>query len=97
LLQLCSRHIPLNAHLFRLKHVATDKCQACIARQGMPAVEMIPHFLFECPAYSEERHDLDQALGRHSRDLAAMMSNRKGIQEILKYVSRTKRLKETFG
>ncbi|KAF8955967.1 hypothetical protein BDZ97DRAFT_1926035 [Flammula alnicola] len=32
---------------------------------------------FECPAYSEERHDLEQALGRQSRDLAAIMSNRK--------------------
>ncbi|KAF8966739.1 hypothetical protein BDZ97DRAFT_1657193, partial [Flammula alnicola] len=97
LMQLRSGHIPLNAHLFRLKRVATDKCQACITRQGTPAVETVPHYLFECPAYGEERHDLDQTLGRHSRDLAAIMSNRKGIQEILKYVSRTKRLKETFG
>src|SRR6266700_5726302 len=49
LLQLRTGHIPLNAHLFRLKCIDTDKCQACNDRQGeIPAKETITQYLFEC-------------------------------------------------
>jgi ribonuclease HI len=98
LLQLRSGHIPLNTHLFRLNCVDTDKCQACINRQeATPAKETVTHFLFECQAYQYERHDLDKALGRHSRDLEAIMSNKERTRELLRYIGRTKRLKKTFG
>src|SRR6267143_1952171 len=97
LLQLRTGHIPLNAHLFRLKCIDTDKCQACNDRQGeIPAKETITHYLFECPAYSNERHDLDRALGRHSRDLESIMASKKRTRELLRFVGRTKRLKKPF-
>ena len=55
LIQICSSHIPLNAHLYRLTCIDMDKCQACITHLGTsPAKETIPHFLFDCPAYQNE-------------------------------------------
>jgi ribonuclease HI len=87
LLQIRSGHIPLNAHLYRLKCVDTDICQACTTRRGTsPAKETITHFLFDCPAYQYECHDLDRLLGRHNRDLEHIMSNKKNIQAPLKFI-----------
>ena len=60
LMQLWSRHIPLNAHLFRFQCVNSDKCEACLNHPGMiPSRETVLHFLFECLAYRNERQHLD--------------------------------------
>jgi ribonuclease HI len=84
LIQIRSGHIPLNAHLHRLNCVDTDKCQACITRPGtIPTKETVTHFLFDCPAYHNERHHLDVTLGRHSRNLEYIMSKEKHIRELL--------------
>jgi ribonuclease HI len=57
LIQIRSGHIPLNAHLYKLNCVDSDKCQACHTRRGtIPTRETITHFLFDCPAYQDERH-----------------------------------------
>jgi len=82
LIQLCTGHIPLNAHLFRLRCIDTDYCQACTPWQGaMLAKETITHYLFECPAYHNEWHDLDRALGCHSRDLESIMASKKHMRD----------------
>lgn len=98
LIQLRSSHILLNAHLFCLNCTDSDKCQACNNRCGTaPSREMVTHFLFDCPAYQEERHYLDAALGRHNRDLGYIMSEEAHIRELLRYIARTERLQRTFG
>jgi hypothetical protein len=97
LIQIRSGHIPLNAHLFRLSCVDTDKCQACHNRPGVPSREIITHFLIDCPAYQNERHHLDTALGRRHRDLGHIMSKESHIRELLRYIARTERLQKTFG
>ena len=80
LIQLRSGHIPLNAHLFRLNCADTDKCKACYTRWGATSPrETIMHFLFNCPAHQNERHYLDTALGRRSRDLSYIMSQKDSI------------------
>ena len=63
LIQLRSGHIPLNTHLFHLSCFKTDKCQACCTYRGTSSRETVTHFLFECPAYQDEQHHLDAALG----------------------------------
>jgi len=98
LLQLCSGHIPLNAHLYRLNCSNTDKCTACSEQIGAPpAAETITHFLFHCPAYQNERHDLDNALGPHRRDLESILKSKKRTKDLLRYIGRTKRLKKLLG
>jgi ribonuclease HI len=97
LIQIRSGHIPLNAHLFRLSCADTDKCQACHNRPGAPSRETVTHFLFDCPAYQNERHHLDTALGCQNRDLGYIMSKESHIRELLRYIARTERLQKTFG
>ena len=98
LIQIRSGHIPLNAHLYKLNCVDSDKCQACHTQRGtIPTRETITHFLFDCPAYQDERHYLDASLGRRNKDLKYIMSKRETIQELLRYIGRTKRLKRPFG
>jgi len=98
LLQIRSGHIPLNAHLKRIKKSETEDCQACIGmRRAIPAKETVTHFLFDCPAYATERDDMNQKLGRHAGDLKLIMSTTDGIKELLRYVGRTKRLSNILG
>ena len=96
LIQIRSGHIPLNAHLYRLNCIDTDKCQACATRQGIaPTKEAVIRFLFDCLAYQNERHYLDAALGRLSRNLEHIMSGQESIRELLRYIGRTKGFRKT--
>jgi ribonuclease HI len=98
LVQIRSGHIPLNAHLYRLNCVDTDRCLACADRPGITSTkETVTHFLFDCPAYQNERHYLDAALGRHNRSLEHIMSKEKSIRELLQYIGCTKRFKKSHG
>jgi hypothetical protein len=59
--------------------------------------ETVVHYLFECQAYAAERYDMDKALGRYSRDLKSIMASMKRVKELLKFVGRTARFKNTLG
>ena len=98
LVQIRSGHIPLNAHLYRLNCIDTDRCLACADRPGITSTkETVTHFLFDCPAYQNERHYLDTALGQHNRSLEHIMSKEESIRELLRYIGSTKRFKRTHG
>ena len=71
---------------------------ACSEQIGAPpAAETITHFLFHCPAYQNERHDLDNALGPHRRDLESILKSKKRTKDLLQYIGHTKRLKKLLG
>ena len=98
LIQIRSGHIPLNAQLYKLNCIDTDRCLACTDCPGITSTkETVTHFLFDCPAYQNERHYLDRALGRHNRSLEHIMTKEKSIRELLRYIGSTKRLKRTHG
>ncbi|KIJ98344.1 hypothetical protein K443DRAFT_680869 [Laccaria amethystina LaAM-08-1] len=40
---------------------------------------------------------MDKALGRYSRDLKSIMASMKRVKELLKFVGRTARFKNTLG
>jgi len=40
---------------------------------------------------------MDRALGRNSRDLRVILAGLDGIKELLKYIGRTARFKNTLG
>ena len=58
----------------------------------IPSRETVSHFLFECPAYGNERQHLDTALGCQNRDLKYIMSKAEHTHELLRYVVRTQPL-----
>ena len=59
--------------------------------------ETIHHYLFECQAYARERHIRYRKLGRESDSLKYLLGDSEGIDEVTKYVNRTRRLKQAFG
>ena len=92
IVQLRTGHIGLNKHLARINRSDTPLCPSCKL-----AVESVHHFLFDCPAYRNERHTLNQALGRKASSLKFLLSDKTGVQEVLKYIGRTGRLRRNFG
>jgi ribonuclease HI len=50
LFQLCSGHVALNHHLFRIRRSETPSCPHC---RGI-TVETVKHFLIDCPRYAQE-------------------------------------------
>jgi hypothetical protein len=97
LTQLRTGHIPLNSYLFRIKKSGTRRCESCWGTAHLTITETVVHYLFECQAYAEERYDMDRALGRYSRDLQGILSSLARIKELLKFVGRTARFKNTLG
>jgi len=95
--QIKTEHIPLNKYLYRIKKIGSDKCTACSQITNRESIESVRHFLFECPAYSNDRRKLDAKLGRNSRDLKAILSNPKHTMELIQYIGRTKRFEPSLG
>jgi hypothetical protein len=97
LTQLRTGHIPLNSYLFRIKKSGTRRCELCWGIGQLTITETVVHFLFECQAYTAERYDMDRALGRYSRDLRSILTSLGRIKELLKFVGRMARFKNTLG
>jgi hypothetical protein len=92
LIQLRTGHVGLNKHLACINRSDSPLCPSC-----KTAVESVHHFLFECRAYCNEWHLLNHLLGRKASSLKFLLSHKKGLQEVLKFVGRTGRLKKGFG
>ncbi|KAF6764179.1 hypothetical protein DFP72DRAFT_840287 [Ephemerocybe angulata] len=54
--------------------------------------ETIDHFMYECPAFREQREKMDTALGPRKRDLKASMKNKADLKAIATYMASTGRL-----
>ncbi|KIK35155.1 hypothetical protein CY34DRAFT_96608 [Suillus luteus UH-Slu-Lm8-n1] len=89
---LCTRHLPLNQHLFRLTKTDSPDCPHC------PYIdETVPHYLFECPHYLAACQVMSQALGRKSTLLSHILTDPEAIVILVQYVNQTRRLKSTLG
>ena len=59
IMQLQTRHIPINNYLEKIGKINSKNCNECNANNPEnPIVESINHFLFECPAHEHFRWDL---------------------------------------
>lgn len=94
LFQIRSNHLPLNSYLHKIGKSPFKRCDQCWRRRRLEATETVTHFLFECASYDYERHDLDNKLGRSSRDLKVILSDVENIRILLSYIGRTRRFKE---
>lgn len=97
LMQIRTGHIGLNKYLFTIKKARSPKCQLCFECSGREIPETVKHFLFECQGYDNERHVMRMKLGRKSKDLKYILSDEGATELLLKYISRTKRLRLTPG
>ena len=92
--QIRSNHLPLNCYLHRIGKVLFKRCEQCWQRRRVDSPETVTHFLFECPSFERERHDLDAALGVSSRDLKTILSDLDKSRLLLRYIGKTKRFKD---
>ena len=93
LFQLHTGHIGLNHHLFRIRKSESPSCLHC---QGI-TVEMVKHFLLDCPFYRKERHTLQRKLCRNAGSLSFLLNNPAAVIPLLKLVHSTGCFKSFFS
>jgi ribonuclease HI len=93
ILQLRCGHFPLNSYLHRIKKVESDRCGACRGGREGPAPETVNHFIFDCPAYVEERRELIRKIGRDHFHLPDIMSEVTRMKALTTFINRTGRLR----
>ncbi|KAG2120526.1 uncharacterized protein F5147DRAFT_563012, partial [Suillus discolor] len=88
--------LPLNKYLHRISRSTPPPpppiCPACEERE-----ESVHHFVLSCPAYARHRASLKAELGMRAQSLKGLLNDGKSVKSVLKYIARTKCLKNTFG
>ena len=92
LVQLRTRHVPLNKYLHRIKRADSPLCPAC---EG--GSESVLHFLVTCPAYKPLRRPLHHALKRQSHSLNVLLNDPAAFRPLFHFINRTGRFHDTFG
>ena len=92
LVQLHTGHIPLRKHLSQIGKVEDPPVHPVEQDE-----ESVHHFLFDCVTWRHERWCMGNRLGRAAKDTNGVMNTLKGIEELMKYVGCTGRLKGTSG
>ncbi|KAJ3804320.1 hypothetical protein F5876DRAFT_53542, partial [Lentinula aff. lateritia] len=95
LFQLRTGHVPLNSHLHRIGEADSPNCPHCDTA-GRATIETVKHYITECPAYRKERFCLRQKLGRQTRSLRHLLSDKKCTPHLLRYIGGTKRFEKVF-
>jgi hypothetical protein len=92
LIQFRMGHLALNNYLHRITKSNTQRCPSCWHEE-----ETTHHYLFDCPTWKPERWNMGKKLGHNMKIILYILNSQKGITEMLKYVGRMERLKDTFG
>jgi len=74
LVQLRTRHIPLNKHLFKIGKADSPICTICHSSD-----ETVHHFLLQCPAYMTQRKHLEGKLKRGARSLRTLAESHDSV------------------
>ena len=93
LFQLCTGHIGLNLHLFR---ICKAKSPACLLCQGI-TVESVKHFLLNCPDCRQQHHILQRTLRCNMGSLSFLLSSPVAVKPPLKFVHSTGCFKTLFS
>ena len=92
LFQLRSGHVPLRAHLFRIKRVDSPLCEG-----SKHADETVHHYLMTCPAHADARRAMAAAGGRSTLIMAKLLNSEKLLPHLFTFVARTARFRDTWG
>ena len=85
LTQLRTGHAPLNSVLFRIKHADSPDCPHC----KNSICKTLLHYLLFCPQYNNKRRVLTTTLHHESSSIPYLLSNRRGIPHLLRYIHNT--------
>ena len=92
LTQLRTDHVPLNAHLYRIKKAATPYCPNC-----PNTTETTNHYLFFCHKYTRQRHKLVLAVKRKAFSKNFILTDEAAIRHTINYINDTGRFKHVLG
>jgi hypothetical protein len=87
LFRLVTGHVQLQKHLHTLRLVDSPTCEAC-----GEAKESVSHFVLHCPKYMGIRQHILTTKGGQYLSLSYLFSSRSGLNALLEYVRRTRRL-----
>jgi hypothetical protein len=97
LIQLRTGHAGLNAHLYRFKRVESPICEHC-AIDDYNANETVQHYLFECPAWTNQRRKLQYGMGHHkAKTMKGLFENEENVKQLIKFVASTRRFEKMLG
>ena len=68
-----------------------ESCQVCQEGAGAAPAEMVTHFIFQCGAYTIQRHALVRAIGRENLDLKKIMLDSRRMITMMTYIDKTGR------
>ncbi len=98
MIQIRSRHIPLNTYLHRIGKSQTRFCQQCREDQETQTPpETVNHYLFNCSAYEDERWEMGKVLERKELTLKNLMGSEKGMRALAKFISKTRRMRNPLS
>ena len=93
ILQIRCGHFPLNAYLFKIDKVESNRCQYCHDEQGdLAPPETVNHFIFECPAHAEARAELIEKIGIIHFHLPDLMADTDRMKALTTFINRSRRL-----
>ncbi|KAG1793726.1 uncharacterized protein HD556DRAFT_469962 [Suillus plorans] len=59
--------------------------------------ETVHHYLFDCPQYAQERHQLANTLRRQATSISFILTAEEATKPLMRYIRKTGRFKPTFG
>ncbi|KAF5324202.1 hypothetical protein D9619_011154 [Psilocybe cf. subviscida] len=91
-MQIITGHIPLAAHLFKIRKVESPLCPACHEHN-----ETVDHFIMHCPVHNTPRTELLQGLTQAQHNITHLLSTKELRARLLNYVAATGRIRAVFG
>ncbi|KAF9051255.1 hypothetical protein BJ165DRAFT_1340260 [Panaeolus papilionaceus] len=90
--QLCTGHIQLAKHLFRINKVESPMCKKCKRKLETPY-----HYLMECPGYETAQRKHFRYMGQNENTMTRLLSEHKQLLKLFKYLNDTRRWGSIFG
>ncbi|KIJ33177.1 hypothetical protein M422DRAFT_183544, partial [Sphaerobolus stellatus SS14] len=87
LIQLRTGHVPLNKHLHQIGAWGTPVCMGCEL-----AEETVRQYILECPADVSQRDELRKWVKGRQLELAALLSDKKQVKQLMHFIHDTGRL-----
>jgi len=81
LVQLRTRHVPLQVHLCRIRKVESPACPKCNMVD-----KMVSYYLTTCMAFTIQRGHMKRHLRRATKSVSTLLTNPKALPCLLKYI-----------
>lgn len=92
LTQLRTGHVPLQAYLHRVGRADSPTCPLCGEDR-----ETVFHLIHRCSAHTKAREVLRAELGRPAFTLTQLLTNKRALKPLFKYLRKTDRFSDSYG